>query len=333
MEETAPSSSKRLADLAKFWRESSRLRRFLIMIAAAVVATSAVGYLTLFAGLPDIEEIKNYQPVSTGVISEVQWRTPMPESVRFWVPLNRISRALQRAVVISEDDSFFQHDGVNVEMMKEAFAVNWKKKRYVRGASTITMQLARNAFLHKRKTLLRKAREIILARRIEQAVSKQRILELYLNIVEWGENVYGAEAAARYYFSKSAATLSLAEASLLAGMLPNPIYFNPYKRMASCRRMQQRVLKLMDLAGEITSDQARQAQVSEIVLRGQPLPTPVPIDIAEESQYFETLAITSQDSPQDTSTTTNERAVRLDTTDLDTTLHQQSQLDTLSDPH
>jgi monofunctional biosynthetic peptidoglycan transglycosylase len=267
------------------------------LAAKILVVISLLGggvYLLLFAGLPDAEEIKAYQPASTVNPDRLNWSKRAADSIRIWAPIKRISPLLQKAVIISEDDVFYQHDGINYKMMKEAFRLNVEKGRYVRGASTITMQLARNAFLHKRKTLLRKAREMILARRLEKNLSKTRILELYLNIVEWGDGIYGAEAASRYYFGKSAATLNLAEATLLASMLPNPKYFNPFKRLKSVQRMQHRVIWLMQNAREITPEQAQWAQthtgVAGFALRGGlalPETAATPDDSLEEAKYFE----------------------------------------------
>ncbi|MGH7495027.1 MAG: monofunctional biosynthetic peptidoglycan transglycosylase [bacterium] len=230
-------------------------------------------WLLLFAGLPDEKEIQSFKLKSTAQLGKINWDRRFKAPVRVWKPLSQISSLLQQAVVISEDDLFYQHEGFNIEMMKEAWRVNLEKKRYVRGASTITMQLARNAFLQDRsKTILRKVRELILTHRLESALTKKQILELYLNVVEWGEGIYGAEAAARFYFGKSAAQLHLAEASLLAAMLPNPIYFNPYKRMKSCARMQKRVLDLMVLNHAITPEEAAAAGPSSLSLRGAPPP-------------------------------------------------------------
>ncbi len=250
-------------------------------------------YLLLFAGLPSAEEIKAFQPPSTVNPERLNWNKRATDSIRIWTPLKRISPYLQKAVIISEDDVFYQHDGINYETMKEAFRVNWEKGRYVRGASTLTMQLARNAFLHKRKTLLRKARELILARRLEANLSKARILELYLNIVEWGEGIYGAEAASRYYFGKSAASLNLSEATLLASMLPNPKIFNPFKRLKSVQKMQQRVVWLMENAREITPEQSQWA-LTGFTLRGgiaPPETVAAEVDSLEEAKYFESIPL------------------------------------------
>ncbi|MGH7454691.1 MAG: monofunctional biosynthetic peptidoglycan transglycosylase, partial [bacterium] len=255
--------------------------------------------------LPDAEEIKAYQPASTVNPNHINWSERTTDSIRIWVPIKRISLLLQKAVIISEDDVFYQHDGINYETMKEAFRVNLERGRYVRGASTLTMQLARNAFLHKRKTLLRKARELILTRRIEKTLSKTRILELYLNIVEWGDGIYGAEAASRYYFSKSAAKLNLAEATMLASMLPNPKYFNPFKRLKSVQRMQKRVVWLMQNAREITPEQAEWA-LTGITLRGgisSYETEPAAVDSLEEAKYIEPMSERIAPSPPPTTTT------------------------------
>lgn len=258
-----------------------------------VLGGFAVVVLILFAmiygGLPSDEEIKNYRPETTAKsASGINWSTPRSLPVRVWVPLPRISKSLQQAVIISEDDTFYLHDGVNFKMMREAFLLNWKKGRYVRGASTISMQLARNAFLTKEKTLLRKIREIVLTRRMEKVLTKEQILELYLNIVEWGDNVYGAEAAAYYYFGKPAASLNLHDSALMASLLPNPIYFNPFKRPKSCARMQARVLNLMLLSKAITPEQYADAHAAPMRLRGGVVALEAQVaavDTTEEAKY------------------------------------------------
>lgn len=287
------------------WRNLSPRQRRLFFIGVAIVLLVGMGCFLLFAGLPDAVEIKAYQPVSTVNPNHVNWSKRSTDSIRIWMPIKRISPLLQKAVVISEDDVFYQHNGINYEMMKEAFRVNLEKGRYVRGASTLTMQLARNAFLHKRKTLLRKARELILTRRLEKNLSKTRILELYLNIVEWGDGIYGAEAASRYYFGKPAAHLNLAEATMLASMLPNPKYFNPFKRLKSVQRMQKRVVWLMQNAREITPEQAQWA-LAGITLRGgisSYETEPAAVDSLEEARYIEPVPEEVAPSPPPTTTT------------------------------
>lgn len=146
---------------------------------------------------------------------------------------------------------------------------NFQRQRYARGASTITMQLARNAFLSKEKTITRKIREIIIARRMEQLLSKHRMFELYLNIVEWGPNIYGAEAASRYYFAKSASELNMAEASIMAAILPNPKRYNLITNIKRGKRLQKNVLFLLKNAKKITSGEYDSLLVEPIYLRGE----------------------------------------------------------------
>jgi monofunctional biosynthetic peptidoglycan transglycosylase len=146
-----------------------------------------------------------------------------------WLRLSEISPALQQAVVEAEDDLFFSHGGYDWEAIKKAAEVDWKRKRFSRGASTITMQVARNLFLSPHKSLLRKGRELLIALKLERELSKQHILEIYLNVVEWGDGIYGAEAASLHYFGKGAGVLSRREAALLAAMLPNPRFYDLHR--------------------------------------------------------------------------------------------------------
>jgi monofunctional biosynthetic peptidoglycan transglycosylase len=160
-----------------------------------------------------------------------------------WMPYSRISDNLKRAVIASEDDSFATHDGVDWESLEKAWEKNQKAEERaakqqsrarpnapqrpikIVGGSTITQQLAKNLLLSGERTLLRKGQEIVLTFALERMMSKERILEIYLNSVEWGEGVFGAEAAARHYYRKSASQLTAYEAARLAVMLPRPKYF------------------------------------------------------------------------------------------------------------
>jgi monofunctional biosynthetic peptidoglycan transglycosylase len=139
-----------------------------------------------------------------------------------WVSYGAISENLKRAVILSEDAAFFSHGGVDLFELKEAIKKDWERRRFTRGASTITMQLARNLYLSPVRSPFRKLREIMIAFRLERALTKRRIFEIYLNVVEWGPGVYGAGAASHHYFSKPAAALSPLEAATLAALLPSP---------------------------------------------------------------------------------------------------------------
>ncbi|MGB9628577.1 MAG: monofunctional biosynthetic peptidoglycan transglycosylase, partial [Thermodesulfobacteriota bacterium] len=144
-----------------------------------------------------------------------------------WVPLHRISPYLIKAVLIAEDDKFWSHEGFDYEAIQKAIEEDLKTKKFKLGGSTISQQLARNLYLSPQKSLLRKLREASITWRMERALSKKRILELYLNVVEWGEGIFGIEAASRYYYGKSASELSPIEAARLASVLPNPRKYTP----------------------------------------------------------------------------------------------------------
>lgn len=150
-----------------------------------------------------------------------------------WVPYDRISNSLKRAVVASEDANFLEHDGVEWEAIQKAWEYNQRQeargRSARRGGSTITQQLAKNLFLSGSRSYLRKGQELVLAYMIEHVMPKRRILELYLNVAEWGTGVFGAEAAARHYYRSSAAGLGAYQAARLAAMLPNPRYYDKHR--------------------------------------------------------------------------------------------------------
>lgn len=144
-----------------------------------------------------------------------------------WVPLSRVSPFLIKAIIIAEDGKFWKHEGFDYEAIQAAIEKDLKSKKYKKGGSTITQQLAKNLYLTPEKSLLRKAREAAITWKIEKNLSKKRILELYLNVVEWGDGLFGIEAASRYYFGKPASDLTPMEASRLVSVLPNPRKYHP----------------------------------------------------------------------------------------------------------
>jgi monofunctional biosynthetic peptidoglycan transglycosylase len=146
-----------------------------------------------------------------------------------WVPYERISRNLKRAVMASEDAKFLQHEGFDWEGMQTAWEKNLKKGRIVAGGSTISQQLAKNLFLSGKRTPWRKGEEAIITFMLEQMMTKRRIFEIYLNVIEWGDGVFGAEAAARHYYRKPASALTPNEAARLAAMVPNPRYYDKHR--------------------------------------------------------------------------------------------------------
>ena len=172
-----------------------------------------------------------------------------PRIVQQTVPISRISRHLIHAVVAAEDQKFFGHEGVDWEAIADSMEVNTAGRRFARGGSTITQQLAKNLFFTTHKTLTRKLRELVVARWLEDELSKKRILELYLNLIEWGDGIYGCQAAALRYYGKPCADLDATEAAGLAAMIPNPRRINPRVDPARHARAQRRVLWLMAQAG------------------------------------------------------------------------------------
>lgn len=162
-----------------------------------------------------------------------------------WVAYEKISPHLKRALIAAEDANFMEHEGFDWEAIQKAYEKNLKKGRYAAGGSTISQQLAKNLFLSGRRSMVRKLEEAIITVMIEAVMSKQRIFEIYLNIIEWGNGVFGAEAASRYYFRKSAAQLQPGEAARLAAMVPNPRFYDKNRNTPWLARKTQLILTRM----------------------------------------------------------------------------------------
>jgi monofunctional glycosyltransferase len=156
-------------------------------------------------------------------------KNPNANIQQLWVPYERISNNLKRAIIASEDANFSEHDGVDWEALQKAYEKNSQKHKVVRGGSTITQQLAKNLFLSGSRSYLRKGQELVITYMLETVMDKERIFEIYLNVVEFGTGIFGAEAAARHYYGVSAANLSSAQAAKLAVMLPNPRFFDKHR--------------------------------------------------------------------------------------------------------
>ncbi|MBX3296398.1 MAG: transglycosylase domain-containing protein [Acidobacteria bacterium] len=234
---------------------------------------------------PSISSLKTENPVTSSLIeyriSEAKAAGKEPKKYMIWMPIEQISPNLQRAVLAGEDSRFFEHNGFDWEAIQKAWdeavkegekeareeceaqakAANTPKKdcapseddwippmpSFKRGASTVTQQLAKNLYLSEERSFFRKGREAVYTYFLERELSKKRILELYLNVIEWGDGVYGAEAAARTHFKKSASSLSREEAAFLAAMIPSPLnVFNPEKNRKRVVRRQRVLLKYMN---------------------------------------------------------------------------------------
>jgi monofunctional glycosyltransferase len=225
----------------------SRLKAFLIIGLCLPVGT--VLFIWLLA-MPNVSALRATNPTVTALMearqaqAEAQGHTIGRHWI--WVPLSRISPYLRQAVVAAEDASFFTHEGFDWEGIKDAALYNLEAGELKRGGSTITQQLAKNLYLSSERSLLRKARETLITRSLEQHLTKERILELYLNIAEWGKGVYGAEAAARHHFKKSARNLTSDEAAWLAAILPSPRRYDPMRKTTALTRRHERILSRID---------------------------------------------------------------------------------------
>ena len=188
--------------------------------------------------------------------SEVVLKKTPPEN---WTPLSQISKRAQEAIIVSEDWAFYQHHGYDEKQLKEAIYETIEEHKFGRGASTITQQVVKNVYLNKEKSLIRKARELWMATKIEKVLGKKRILEVYFNIAEWGEGIFGIGRASRYYFQKSPSDLSAKEGAFLAMLLPSPekygVSFRQHHLTPYARRIVRSILNKMVQAGFLTPEE------------------------------------------------------------------------------
>ena len=196
----------------------------------------------------------NHNPSTSAFMDErleiLQEKDPDAELRHRWVIYDRISNQLKRAIIAAEDAKFVDHEGFDWQDIQQAMAKNVRQGKIVAGGSTISQQLAKNLFLSGRRTPWRKAEEALITMMLENLMTKQRILEIYLNIIEWGNGVFGAEAAARHYFKVSAAQLSAGQAAKLAAMVPNPRFYDKNRNARGLlrkTRIIQRQLAYVDL--------------------------------------------------------------------------------------
>jgi len=241
----------------------------------------------LYLSLPDVRVLARTNPPTTAFIElrarEARAGGKTPRRVQRWVRYERISTNLRRAVLVAEDSAFWEHNGVDVEQLKESIEQSLEKGKQLRGGSTITQQLAKNLYLSPSRNPIRKLRELLITRKLEASLTKRRILELYLNVIEWGDGIYGAEAASRTYFGISAAGLSADQAALLAGAIINPRVHNPAHPTPRLRRRQQIVLRRM---GAVTppaeSPSTPDLPTPESTRPPDAQPSPAPSEIPEK---------------------------------------------------
>ncbi|MCT7950747.1 penicillin-binding protein 1A [Ancylothrix sp. C2] len=233
------------------------------MLASSVVAGGLVGLAISFRNLPDVRVLRNYVPTETTHIYDINGAlltSIHDEANREVVPLNKISPDLKRAILAIEDSHFYSHHGINPGGVLRAMVANMESGRTVEGGSTLTMQLVKNLFLSPAQKVSRKAAEAVMAIRLEQIFGKEQILELYLNQVYWGHNLYGVETASRSYFNKSASQLNLAESAMMAGLVQAPEEFSPFVDYKTAKQRQAIVLNRMKELKWITPEEADAAK-------------------------------------------------------------------------
>ena len=233
-------SGKKSARGAWWW-----ISRGVLLLVLAVIVIQAYFFVQIAWWV-------KHDPDSTAFMREqlsaLREKNPKATLQHTWVPYNRISVNLKRAIIASEDANFSDHDGVDWDALEKAYEKNNQKHKVVRGGSTITQQLAKNLFLSGARSYLRKGEELIITFMLETLMDKERIFEIYLNSVEFGSGIFGAEAAARHYYGTSAANLGPSQAARLAVMLPNPRFFDRHQDSGYLARRSEVILRRMNSA-------------------------------------------------------------------------------------
>lgn len=244
--------------------------RWIKRIIFAFFLVGVVWLIYEFITFPSISKLREQNPQTTSMIEarkkEAKAKNEEPKQIQTWVPLEKISPHLQRAVLAGEDANFSTHHGFDWDAIQRAWEEAQKEAEkeakqegdndandwipampdFKRGASTVTQQLAKNLYLSEERSFIRKGREAIITYFLERELSKKRILEIYLNVIEWGDGIYGAEAASQFYFNKPASSLSEQEAAFLSAMIPSPNnVFNPKKNLKRVQRRQRIILRGM----------------------------------------------------------------------------------------
>lgn len=239
------------------------------MLLSSVAAGGLVGLAISFRNLPDVRVLRNYLPSETSYIYDIKGTllySLHDEANREVVDLDEISPQLKRAVLAIEDSYFYSHQGINFSSVGRAVLANFRAGSAVEGGSTITMQLVKNLFLTPERTISRKVAEAVLSLRLEQIFEKDQVLEMYLNQVYWGHNTYGVETAARSYFNKSAADLTLAESAMMAGLIQAPEEYSPFVNYSLAKQRQATVLGRMRQLGWITADEETAAKAQPLLV-------------------------------------------------------------------
>ncbi|OPY08727.1 MAG: Penicillin-binding protein 2D [Syntrophus sp. PtaB.Bin001] len=261
-------------------------KKILFIIAVIFVGISL--NLGIYFFYPDVAKLKKENPVKTAFMEyrEDEWLKE-GKNIKInqkWVKLSRINPLVIKAVIISEDDKFWHHEGFDYDALQKAIEEDIKKRKFKVGGSTISQQLAKNLYLSPSKNPIRKIKEAILTWRIEKALSKKRIIELYLNVAEWGEGIFGIEAAAHHYFGKPASALSAREAAKLAAVLPNPRRYNPLGSSKYVINRSERIYRIMIRRGIIIPDYEAVMKEPDEVIPDEPEQTENPPSVSKDEE-------------------------------------------------
>lgn len=265
------------------WIKGHKIKTFLLLILALILFELAT--IPFFG----VASLKSENPEQTALmrqrLSEAEHEGKKLKITQRWVPLSRISRHLVNAVIVAEDGTFYSHNGFDWYEVQESIEKNIDKRRAVRGASTITQQLAKNLYLSTSKDPIRKLKEAIITLLLENSLSKNRILEIYLNVIEWGRGVFGVEAAAQTYFGKSAASLTLEEATRMAAVIPSPLRHRPDEDTRYVLRRQQIVLRRMsarNFTGSPTTEETQsKPDLEELLMPDDTSEANMPVDTTD----------------------------------------------------
>ncbi len=231
-----------------------RWAAFIVILISVVFISPIVVYLVH----PNVSRLKQERPTKTAFMEyrERQWQREgiRKRILQEWVPLARISPYVLKAVIIAEDDKFWVHEGFDFEAIQKALEKDLKKRKFQAGGSTISQQLVKNLYLTPSRSPVRKLKEAILTWRLERNLSKRRIIEIYLNVAEWGDGIFGIAAAARHYFGKSAADLTAREAALLAVVLPSPLRYRPVGGGSYVEKRAEAIYRIMVRRGIVIPD-------------------------------------------------------------------------------
>ncbi len=238
-------------------RSRLRLKKIVLYVAAVVFAAILLN-ICYYLVFPDVSKLKKVNPRKTSFMEyrEKEWQAQgKKRKIRYvWTPLSQVSPYVVKAVLIAEDDKFWRHEGFDFEAMKKALEKDIKKGRFKAGGSTISQQLAKNLYLTPSRNPVRKVKEAVLTWRIERNLTKRRIIELYLNVAEWGEGIFGIGAAARHYYGRPASALGPVEAARLAAVLPNPRRWSPTGTSSYVESRSQRIYQIMVRRGIVIED-------------------------------------------------------------------------------